>query len=206
MKTINYRSRGQFSEAFRTGIEFAIAVEEAEITQLFEWTTCKDFINDFVYAEMFNTTKTIYSFTWTHMGVLDKPLWLMVRNTTINVENLEKVLEFWESKLGIEKTEIFTQDDVLFIKFLPQWYEKPYLISLVTLLATCSDIEKTSFESIEDFLTAASKCKERGNYFNEYRSKLIAIYNNTIINHIQWNEHTDVSTIHNSSGFTGITA
>jgi hypothetical protein len=203
--------RGKYAEAFRVGIVFAFAQKQGEeINVLTEMTTCKDFLNDMIWTEKTGRPTNIYSYKWDKKDILNDNLVLIVSHdfpfTQEHVDNLKKVFNFWEQRLNIKTTEIELNGQNIILDFSPQWYDRPYLFSLFTMLTFLYNMNEVP-EEYDKFMNEAFKTsiESRKSYFENFRPVCKKIYNDEIKDYLKYEEVENVSSAHCNLGLQKLT-
>ncbi len=167
MKIINNFRSGinEYSEGRQRGVEFAFATKnnDTEYTLIHAMTTCKDFLNDTLHAEIKKIEKpfTIYKLkSWYRKLFTDDVFYLVTKMRTdpkvkYCFSNAIRELNKVEEIIGISASEMVECEDNFYLfKMNKYWIKTTYHISFVTLLIRCliykTDIESSFKEYLED--------------------------------------------------------
>ena len=166
IKVIDEYDRRNLSEGRDKGMGFAFCHKpENDIAKtVHAISACKDYLNDIVFTEHTKKTMSAYGLTTTVGNIFkgtDKAyiaIKILARqngdrystqdddekNLSDNYQNIYKFLNFFEDKLGIERSLIApTQDpDTFLIEFSQAWSSYTYSISLFSLLTRLGQFYK----------------------------------------------------------------
>lgn len=209
---ISNSSRGKYAEAFRHGLVMSLAQKkEDKLELLFPTTTCKDFLNDVLWAEKTGLEARVYGFHWTKIGILNKPLYIVLNDgdnmTKDSAKNLEKNLKFFAEKFGQKQGKVHYFDKHLYTKVDKGWHEHPYLFALYTLFMSSYD---KKFATMEEYYEEMRKDKVRAEYFNEkenqysFHKTINFILSGKKFKFMKYTDCGVTSTIHNNSGLVDI--
>lgn len=144
---------------YNMGFGFLKAIDDDNFETVSPISTCKDYLNDVVYCEHVDTRVTVYGLTYEKVGLFGKSNkgYLAIKMCTPvnqennesykklletdsarlekNYKNIQKLLNWIEDRLSVEKTQIEKANDGMFLVIFDKyWYENTYLISLFALL------------------------------------------------------------------------
>lgn len=140
---------------YSDGLEFACTTREKQCSH---FVYCKDFLQDAVWAMLYNEKVCVYGFVYDptfHPIDLDLTRVLLANSSDEHFcKKIPAVLDFMhqvEEKLGMRKTEVFLCENppdnydngVFFLESSQRWMSAPPLLSLYTLLIRCGFVHKS---------------------------------------------------------------
>lgn len=215
MEIILNPNRGNLSEGRTYGIGFAFCkVEPNRIEGVDAISTCKDYLNDFVWSEKFKIdSKKIHGYQHEYVGffenkkhhtsmlisILDSP----VEKSTMlsNYKNIESLLNSFEEILNIKyKTRIKRIDENLYlIQFSKYWVQETALISVFSLLCRIAYLypEYSTISELKSvILVGSSTMKIKISY--TIKNLATVIEKLPLIQNFNFtNKNTEISSIHN---------
>ena len=208
LEKIKNSKRGQYSEAFDKGFTMSLAQSDGKkMSILFPFTTCKDFLNDVIWSEKTGAEAHIYGFDWVKKGILNKSLYLVLKDgtklTKVQAKNLEKNLKFFAKTFGQKQGRVGFYKNHIFTKVDKGWFKHPYLFAMYTLFMSSYD---KNFETLEEYYEAMRGDKVRSYYFTNmgFDRVLTHIAEGKPFNFKTYSDCGHTSTIHNCSGLDDI--
>lgn len=202
MKIIDKQDREVLSEGRNYGMGFAFLKElkTNEFETICPISPCKDYLNDVVYGEALNVPVSACGLNYKPVGgVFEEPFSNLVIKITnyqkkntfskyanfetdtkqlkTNYKNIEKLLNYIETRIGIDHTEITpSNDDMYHLKVPRYWTESTYLTSLYALLVRMGQYYDGKKEPVE-FLNNYPTNNIESSLWNSAKLKLIMIMN-----------------------------
>lgn len=225
MKLINEFDRGVLIEGrtYELGFGF-VKKEKDQYKTLMPISTCKDYLNDFVFGEKFEIPETPvkYGFKHKYIGIFkrSKRAYMLVSmldylncswskfneyNELLNnnYKNIQYYINSVEDKLGIDTKTTLTKigDNQYVAKFSLKWVSEVYLISLYSLLFRyglhCNS--KISFDELkEEHIDPNNDILFE---FNNLKERVTKLAENGIKSD-GYNKDTYIGTVHNNGFLT----
>lgn len=151
MRTVKpYDKNGHLCEIYSTGFQLAFASPDLE--QCHDWVLCKDFLTDVVWAQLNQSSASIYGFRYQYKNnpvISIDPVLMLARNKQVKngifdkcIVNSTKFMNMLETKLKFtlcksEKVEFKIEESsysVWMFTLDPRWLHAPPMVSLLSLM------------------------------------------------------------------------
>lgn len=198
---ISLLDRGEYVEAFSSGIQWSWAVGKIKLQQLFPFSTCKDFLTDVIWSEKTNQNFSKYDFNWTPKNLINEQFHLIIKNDndlTPYVKNLQNILNMWTKQLGFKPCRVRSYEKCLFVKISSEWLDKPYMIALLTTI--CTSYPLNNFKDFNDYMKQSAKYAIRKTYFDTYKSQIQKIWSGTVEDYVKYEDCCNVHSVHYNLG------
>lgn len=174
---LDKQNRGKLNEGrnYQMGFGFLKNIGVRLFETIQRISPCKDYLNDVVYSEATGLPVKAYGLSTEKTGLFDNEKYAYlgikilprqdgssynqmeehIQNLNENYKNLKKFLNYFDSALGLKKTQIYQANDNHFvIKFDVAWARYTYSISLFSLLCRVGQFykgEQTPIEYLQTF-------------------------------------------------------
>ena len=220
MEIVLNPNRSHLSEGRTRGIGFAFCkVEPNKIEGVDAISTCKDYLNDFVWSEKFKiNSKQIHGYQHNYVGffenrkqhtsmlisILDSPV--DKQKMLTHYKNIETLLHSFEEMLNIKyKTRIKEINDNLYlISFSKYWVQETALISVFSLLCRIAYLyhEINSIQELKTVILNESS-NMKSNIAYTISNLVNVIEKLPLIQNFNFtNENTDIGSVHNNGALS----